>query len=105
MRTFHARTVRTLRFAHPTVFDADSASRCYFPRCLSKNCAISVKASFVSGAYGVEIILGVRHALVDLQIGLDAGLAQLAVREHRWLRNRSRVPLVRIAGGKPWKSP
>jgi hypothetical protein len=32
------------------------------------------------GRVRVEIVLGVRHALVDLQFGLDARAAQLAVR-------------------------
>src|SRR5262245_44813946 len=31
---------------------------------------------------GVEIVLRVRHALEHLQLGLDAGTAQLAVGEH-----------------------
>src|SRR5258708_28859828 len=32
---------------------------------------------------GIEIVLRVRHALEHLQIGLDAGAAQLAVGQHR----------------------
>src|SRR6516225_2385051 len=35
------------------------------------------------GRVSVEQILRVRHALVDLQLRLDAGLAQLAMRQHR----------------------
>ena len=57
------------------------------------------------GRKGIEIVLRVRHALEHLQLGSTP-----ARRSLRWvstvrLRNRSRVPLVRMAGGKPVKSP
>jgi hypothetical protein len=47
----------------------------------------------------------VGHALIHLQFRFDAGLTQLAVCQDGKAQEQIAVPLVRIAGGKPWKSP
>ena len=54
-------------------------------------------AGFRSGV--VAQVVRVRLAFEDLERGLDAGLAQLAVDRTVLLESRSRVPLVRMAGG------
>ena len=53
----------------------------------------------------IKLVLRVRLALVNLELGLDPGPAQLAMHPHSLLSSRSRVPVVRIADGKPCMSP
>ena len=53
----------------------------------------------------VAQIMRVRLSLVDLQYGLHTSLTQLAITRTVLLSSRSRVPLVRMAGGKPVMSP
>jgi hypothetical protein len=49
----------------------------------------------------VEIVLGVRHALVDLKLGFDTGAAKLAVREY----GQAQEEVARAAGqNSRWKA-
>jgi hypothetical protein len=74
------------------------------PSMFARKRVISAKASFVSGASGTSYWPWEMHS------NTSSTASTPAWRSLRWvrtvlLRNRSRVPLVRIVGGKPWKSP
>ena len=53
----------------------------------------------------IEFVLGVRHTLKHLQLDSHTSSRNLRCARIVLLRNKSRVPLVKIAGRNPWKSP